>query len=85
MGETQRCVQSRTMAPPTGTKAEEGMKLLTHHHLEPRVRISGVIPPLPHILILAFGWGYVPDPAREAKNLGILDEPPPPNNVSICF
>jgi hypothetical protein len=54
MGETQRCIQSRTMAPSTGNKAAEGMKLLIHHHLEPRVRINGVTPPLQHALIPRF-------------------------------
>jgi hypothetical protein len=56
-----------------------------HHHLEPRVSISGITPPLPHTLILHFwpgGGGYVPRPRSEklANNRRT-----PKNNVLIYF
>lgn len=53
-----------------------------HHHLEPKVSISGITPPIPHTLILRFWRGYVPRPRSEKlANNGRT----PKNNVLIYF
>jgi len=53
LGPTQPSIQFVRRLFPTGVKAAGGVKLTTHLHLVPRLRMRGYIHPLPH----TSSWG----------------------------